>query len=446
MVSTVAGIIGSSNYSTTNSSSNRNRGITSFADELGTSYSSIHKVATSNEVQNGKLASTVAEKQALTDAANTPSSASYTVARARAASALSEAQNSSNDANGIATAANTNTNSRAVSDYNTTQSTANNTNNGNFDYSQAGVTTSDSIANAAKETKKNILSQEDFLKLLTTQLQAQDPTNPTDNNQLVTQMSQLSMVESLNSINDNMANVISTVNSTSALNATSLIGTYVYTDDAQTLFDGSSGVKWSIDAGDETYSDVTIQIKDASTGQVVYKDHADVISGEIKYAWPGLYSPDGPIQIPSGSGSDSGVEGGDGGETGGIEGGGETGENNGENATRKVSTREGTNEGGEEGEGSGDGESGGINNPYLDPDKPGIDIDNDGKIDYNYAPAGKYIIEVTGVNSKGNTVNLAGKALALVTSVTLGKTTEDTMLSLYGHGSISFAKAQKVTI
>lgn len=435
MVSPIAGIIGSSNYpSTTN---NRNRGITSFADELGTSYSSIHKVATSNEVQNGRLARDVAAKQASTDVANTPDSASYTVARARAASALEQARNgrSTNAANTPATTSAADTPALAATDTSSTDNSSNNSSgsssssNNNFDYSNAGVNTTDDIANAAKETKKNMLSQEDFLKLLTTQLQAQDPTNPTDNNQLVTQMSQLSMVESLNSINDNMANVISTVNSTSALNATSLIGTYVYTDSKESMFDGASGVKWSIDAGDEMYSDVQITIKDASTGEVVYKDHADAISGEIKYAWPGVYSPDGPIQIP------------DKGDTGTGEGDGDT-DSGIEEPGSKPETRETSDTDGDTG--TGDGEGGGNSN--VDTSKPGIDIDGDGTIDYNYAPAGKYVIEVTGVNSKGNTVNLAGKALALVTSVTLGKTTEDTMLSLYGHGQISFAKAQKVTI
>ena len=94
--------------------------------------------------------------------------------------------------------------------------------NGNFDYGSAGLKPQEDIKDAASKVKDQVLTQKDFLLLLTTQLQAQDPTKPADNNQLVSQMSQLSMVESLNSINSNMDNVLSSVGASSAMNATNL--------------------------------------------------------------------------------------------------------------------------------------------------------------------------------------------------------------------------------
>ena len=105
-------------------------------------------------------------------------------------------------------------------------------------YEDLGLNTTDSVKEAASQVKDQTLTQEDFLMLLTTQLQAQDPTNPADNTELVSQMSQLSMVESLNSINSSMDGIIEQVKSSSALNATSLIGTYVYTDSNKGFFDG----------------------------------------------------------------------------------------------------------------------------------------------------------------------------------------------------------------
>jgi Flagellar hook capping protein len=41
---------------------------------------------------------------------------------------------------------------------------------------------------ASKAASAGGMTQSDFLKLMTAQLQAQDPTNPVDNNQFVSQM------------------------------------------------------------------------------------------------------------------------------------------------------------------------------------------------------------------------------------------------------------------
>ena len=75
-----------------------------------------------------------------------------------------------------------------------------------FDYSSIGKTEAYINAQeAANASKDQTLGQEDFLMLLTTQLECQDPTQPVDNSQMVSQMSQLSMVESLSSISEDMS-------------------------------------------------------------------------------------------------------------------------------------------------------------------------------------------------------------------------------------------------
>lgn len=301
-----------------------------------------------------------------------------------------------------------------------------------FDYSSAGVATTQ-MKEAASQVKDQVLTQEDFLKLLTTQLQAQDPTNPADNSEIVSQMSQLSMVESLNSINSNMSDVIDTVNSSSNISATNLIGTYVYTDDKYGVYDGSGNVAWSLDAGDEVYTNVKITIKDAQTGEVVYTDTADALTGEVKYAWPGIYAPNG-LQ-------DEGTGTGDGGESGEVGEGGDT--SDGEKIISPLNNFAKTGESGEGGEVDG-GEDGGAD--VEGGTGEGDQDTGDDAPKYDYCASGRYVIEVTGTNNSGQSVALPTKALALVTSVTLGKTREDTMLTLYGHGEMSFADATKVTL
>lgn len=292
----------------------------------------------------------------------------------------------------------------------------NNTNS----YSGLNFKTESDIKTATREVKDQTLTQEDFLKLLTTQLQAQDPTNPADNTELVSQMSQLSMVESLNSINTSMDDVIGTVTSSSALTATSLIGTYVYSDTNKGFYDGNSSVAWAIDAGDETYYNLQLTIKDASTGEVVYTDTADSLSGETKFAWPGIYSPEGPV-----ADSDTGVQK----PTEDTDGGTGTDNSTGD------STSDGTK---------------GTDGTQTAMTKEGDDSttgdDSDKKPEYTYCNAGRYVLEVTGMNSAGQAVSIPTTSLALVTSVTLGKTMADTTLTLYGQGEISFEDAKKVTI
>ncbi len=60
---------------------------------------------------------------------------------------------------------------------------------------------------AAKEGKKSSLGQEDFLKLMTTQLQNQDPFAPMDNGDFIAQMAQFSTVTGITEINNNLTNL-----------------------------------------------------------------------------------------------------------------------------------------------------------------------------------------------------------------------------------------------
>ncbi len=84
-----------------------------------------------------------------------------------------------------------------------------------------------SVASAAGETtgkRFQDLGNEDFFALLIAQLQSQDPLNPTDNQQLVAQMSQIRQIEQSVTLNDTLG----TLASEQRFGATSgLIGHYV---------------------------------------------------------------------------------------------------------------------------------------------------------------------------------------------------------------------------
>lgn len=158
-----------------------------------------------------------------------------------------------------------------------------------FDYSTIGKTSSRIASDAAEATSKknNSLDQADFLKLLTTQLQNQDPSSPVDNNQMVTTMSQLSVVENLSTISNNVDNVVNAISSSSALSASSLVGRSVLVDTKTAFFDGSNPITAQIDAGDGA-SNVKISITD-SNGNVVSTFEAGVaLDGKIDFSWDGI--------------------------------------------------------------------------------------------------------------------------------------------------------------
>lgn len=159
-----------------------------------------------------------------------------------------------------------------------------------FDYSSIGKTSSYIAQQEAASTSKksSYLDQEDFLELLTTQLQNQDPTSPVDNTQMVTTMSQLSIVQNLNTITEGMDNVVNAISSSSALSASSLVGRSVLTDSSTGFFDGESALTAKIDAG-EGANNLKITITDEQ-GSVVGTYSADAGSGSMDFSWDGTDS------------------------------------------------------------------------------------------------------------------------------------------------------------
>lgn len=89
---------------------------------------------------------------------------------------------------------------------------------------------------AATSLPGNTLGKDDFMKLLVTQLQHQDPLNPMDDREFISQMAQLSSLEATN----NLAKTIQTVsNSQQQMQALQMVGHNIqYTDSTGALKQG----------------------------------------------------------------------------------------------------------------------------------------------------------------------------------------------------------------
>lgn len=89
--------------------------------------------------------------------------------------------------------------------------------------SSTQTTSADDAAQVVK-AGSNGLQTADFMKLLVAQLKNQDPNNPLDTKELVTQLSQLTSVEQLVTIGDKMSKLTTATNGMAANQSAGLIG------------------------------------------------------------------------------------------------------------------------------------------------------------------------------------------------------------------------------
>ena len=73
----------------------------------------------------------------------------------------------------------------------------------------------------------NALAQQDFLKLMVAQIQHQDPLKPQENGDFLGQMAQFSTVEGLQDMQKTMTNLAGSLVSNQALQASSMVGSFV---------------------------------------------------------------------------------------------------------------------------------------------------------------------------------------------------------------------------
>ena len=130
------------------------------------------------------------------------------------------------------------------------------------------------------------LDQNAFLKLMTTQLQTQDPFNPVDNTQMVAQMAQFSQVSGIAEMNKSLKAMATDIASQRAGNVANWIGRsgLVNSATATPLADGSYAFEAELP---EDATNVQISFVDAS-GAVVHSDTlANEGKGTLGYTWDG---------------------------------------------------------------------------------------------------------------------------------------------------------------
>jgi flagellar basal-body rod modification protein FlgD len=125
-----------------------------------------------------------------------------------------------------------------------------------------------------------------FLKLLTSQLQHQDPLNPLDTNQFTQQLVEFASVEQQVNMNSNLQTLISMQQSTESLQALQLVGANVTINSNTATLSKATGspATWGFSSPAPATGAVTIT---SSTGQVALTGTISLSAGSQSFTWNG---------------------------------------------------------------------------------------------------------------------------------------------------------------
>lgn len=137
-----------------------------------------------------------------------------------------------------------------------------------------------------REVKSNDLGKNEFLQLLVTQLNNQNPLEPQENGEFIAQLAQFSTVEGVEKLNSSVSTMLSGYQSSQALQASSLVGRKVIVPSDKAMVDTSETFKASIVLPTSS-SNVAVNVYD-SAGTVVNRiNMGQQEAGNVSFMWDG---------------------------------------------------------------------------------------------------------------------------------------------------------------
>ncbi len=139
----------------------------------------------------------------------------------------------------------------------------------------------------------SVLGKDEFLRLLTIQMQNQDPLDPLDNKELIAQLTEFSSLEQLENMNTNLENTVNLdLMLTQVLNNTAaagLIGKSVVAEGDQVELDSVDSVSLNFDLASEARR-VVITIHDSAGTAIRTIETENLQAGRNEVSWDGTGS------------------------------------------------------------------------------------------------------------------------------------------------------------
>jgi flagellar basal-body rod modification protein FlgD len=166
------------------------------------------------------------------------------------------------------------------------------------------VTSTSLLSNASNTTataataSTQALGQDAFLKLLMAQLQNQDPLQPADGTQFVTQLAQFSQVQQAVAQSTTLGNISTQISGLSNANATALVGKTVTVQGQGLHWDGTFAATANVTLGGAAQQ-VNVSIKDAQGNVVRTMKLGAAPGGALPITWNGADDNGQPTPVGS---------------------------------------------------------------------------------------------------------------------------------------------------
>ncbi len=159
-------------------------------------------------------------------------------------------------------------------------------------------TSTSGTGSTASSASSATLGGTNFLTLMLAQLKNQDPTSPVDSNQFLNQLASLSTVQGITQLNTSFASLSSSLVSTQALQASSLLGHQALVSSTTAALSANGTVTGAVKIPQST-SQAVLNISDSSGALVRQIDLGAQSTGLANFSWDGKLA-DG-TQAPAGN-------------------------------------------------------------------------------------------------------------------------------------------------
>ena len=148
---------------------------------------------------------------------------------------------------------------------------------------------------------KNELGKNEFMELMIAQLKNQNPLEPQDNGQFISQLAQFSSLEEMQSLSGSVDDVVSQFRSTQALQASAMVGRSVLAPSNMGVLGASGEISGNVEVP-ATTSGLRVSIENSAGERVRQMDLGTQPAGVAGFDWDGKDGngnslPPGPYRI-----------------------------------------------------------------------------------------------------------------------------------------------------
>lgn len=147
------------------------------------------------------------------------------------------------------------------------------------------------LAKSKPMMKEQKLGQEDFIKLMTTQMNHQDPMKPMENGDFLSDMAQFSTVSGLKEIKDSFNSLASSLQSSQALQASSMVGRQVLVPGSMSTLSEGTPMRGAVELSSNV-ADLKVSIMNDKGALVKEVSLGNKPAGVAHFSWDGLLSAD----------------------------------------------------------------------------------------------------------------------------------------------------------